>query len=1018
MGARADAKDLPGVLRLLDYALATAARPDQVAKRLKARSTPSAGNVQNYYTIYTSATPQTLRSTTVDFPLPNAYFDHSAIYALRNAFEIFRKDDLASDLVARFRSQSDKAGGDAKLFPTPRARLPALVERREGRGAQGIRPGHRTGPLRRRTPAQPGRAEGPARRGDRGARSGRLGRAARPEDDAAARDFGPPPGGPGRRRGPGPAKAAERLFGLRLDAETQVQLATQMNQLGMHELSEAVLARARRRSGGNAQALASLMLQYQRQGKADVAIQVANQVLRQTGGARTTAANVINSNDQARAEAVQVFARSGKLKELIARAEAQLETSPTSQQLLQTLVDYYQADGQRDKVRATYKKIAALRPDDARLQMQIGVQLNQAGSPADSLDYFRAALKKEPSLFSSQYSQIQRAFIQARKADELAKILEAMDFKAMGSSPASIRNLLSNMLQNDQSRDAALALFRKAWKDLPDSPVQPDRLALQRRDLEAPRGLRLRPRGDHPPRRPARRPALGGDGQHHDLDGQRHHHHAGDPAPRRLESPGEARRPRRRGRSGRPTLARLAPPARRSWASSKARRGQGRRGHGAARAADQAPTPRSPPMPGWSSARNSTPSKPSATSPSRSSSRRWPTSMSCAATSTASSTARDGGSPCFTRRPAGPRRARDLILRAARTPGDFSMYDANYAGYQRVQEAVTYGSLLDQLGYPADAARFFSEISNDTQALEGLRQTYGGNQDPYSGQIASGLSKALQPMDGETLARSLRAILTPKPERKPGEPRLDLVLLCHPRDLDKSSVVCLFAETLKGAKGSKERLAEVREALDRLVATDPDDPSVLVASALFAGLDGNAEALAGPLDRLAKRVDAQPLEPLPRGGRANARQREEAATRLLILWVVAREASKHDATRSTGEEARRPGPPRRRVASLDNRWSLAMLREAGQDALDRGDKAAAEASWRGMLKLVMTTPTAPKPSSPEEIRTTVTTATGAMVVTKAANPSVKFAGSPSNAVVTLERFEQVAQFARLAATAA
>ena len=75
-------------------------------------------------------------------------------------------------------------------------------------------------------------------------------------------------------------KAAERLFGLRLDADTQVQLASQMHQLGMHELAEAVLGRARRRAGGNLGAIVSLMLQYQRQGKADVAVQVANQVLR------------------------------------------------------------------------------------------------------------------------------------------------------------------------------------------------------------------------------------------------------------------------------------------------------------------------------------------------------------------------------------------------------------------------------------------------------------------------------------------------------------------------------------------------------------------------------------------------------------------------------------------------------------------------------------------------------------------------------------------------------------------
>ena len=70
-------------------------------------------------------------------------------------------------------------------------------------------------------------------------------------------------------------KAAERLFNLRLDTDLQVQLAAQMHQLNMHALAEAVLARARRRAGGNTQTLVGLMQQYQRQNKLDIAVQVA-----------------------------------------------------------------------------------------------------------------------------------------------------------------------------------------------------------------------------------------------------------------------------------------------------------------------------------------------------------------------------------------------------------------------------------------------------------------------------------------------------------------------------------------------------------------------------------------------------------------------------------------------------------------------------------------------------------------------------------------------------------------------
>jgi hypothetical protein len=68
-------------------------------------------------------------------------------------------------------------------------------------------------------------------------------------------------------------QAAERLFGLRLDTDTQITPAGQMHQLGLHELAEALMGRARLRAGNKASALVGLMTQYQRQDKVDQAVQ-------------------------------------------------------------------------------------------------------------------------------------------------------------------------------------------------------------------------------------------------------------------------------------------------------------------------------------------------------------------------------------------------------------------------------------------------------------------------------------------------------------------------------------------------------------------------------------------------------------------------------------------------------------------------------------------------------------------------------------------------------------------------
>src|SRR5262249_35035882 len=156
--------------------------------------------------------------------------------------------------------------------------------------------------------------------------------------------------------------------GLRLDTDTQLRLSEQMHQLGMHELAEAVLARARRRVGNKAAALEGLMLQYQRQGKNDVAVQVAMQILRSSTPTRQPNQGYSNEPDAARTSAVQVLARSGRLNDLIRRTEEQLQRTPGSAQLRLTLADFLIAAGQREKARTELTKLAEIRPDDVPLR--------------------------------------------------------------------------------------------------------------------------------------------------------------------------------------------------------------------------------------------------------------------------------------------------------------------------------------------------------------------------------------------------------------------------------------------------------------------------------------------------------------------------------------------------------------------------------------------------------------------------------------------------------------------------
>ena len=117
---------------------------------------------------------------------------------------------------------------------------------------------------------------------------------------------------------------------------------------------------------------------------------------------------------------------------------------------------------------------------------------------------------------------------------------------------------------------------------------------------------------------------------------------------------------------------------------------------------------------------------------------------------------------------------------------------------------------------------------------------------------------------------------------------------------------------------------------------------------------GDAKRIEPALDRLNQLVEKTPLEPLADGVKANARQRAVAA-RQVPLWLVARACWKQkDALnlRKIGDKlAARAEDAAGRQS--ENQTLMAMLREQGQMALERGDRRAAEAAWSRMLTLVV-----------------------------------------------------------------
>lgn len=261
-------------------------------------------------------------------------------------------------------------------------------------------------------------------------------------------------------------KAAGRLFGLRLDANTQIQLAAQMHQLGMHDMAEGVLARSRRQAGNSSTTLVSLMQQYSSQGKAEIASQIANQILRRIP-LTSLRPGINNSDSTARRSAIQTLKRSGGLDKLITRVQEQLKRSPKSLQLHKLLAEYYKASGDTDKAMEVLAKISKVAPNDAKSLLALAQQLERSGKHKEATDSYLAAFAKDASLFSNNYYQIIRTFESAKRLPELARSFKDADLKKVRQS-YYFTQLVSNLMRDKKLRPDGLEFLKRLWKVFPN----------------------------------------------------------------------------------------------------------------------------------------------------------------------------------------------------------------------------------------------------------------------------------------------------------------------------------------------------------------------------------------------------------------------------------------------------------------------------------------------------------------------------------------------------------------------
>lgn len=937
MDARVEANAPADVPKLLEMFLDFNARTTRAdrASRVAAATTPQPlGSVNFNLKTYRRTLP-------MDFPAPGTYLGRDALMVLGNTLMLYQKTDLVTDLFAFMRARVDKAKPEDRAHDT--MALAALHWWN----------GNRDGAVReaaRAVAAAPGdpelrlelaRAQLALNRpdealatidGTEAADSATL-----QNREWAALDAATRAGNADRAR-----QAAERLGGLRLDAEALTRLAGRMHQLGMPQEASAALARARGQAGGRNDALLALMRQYRAQNQGDKAAEVAHQILRGTpAGQAATTPGLITPVAQARSEALQALAGSGRLAEMIRRTEAQIQGSPRSLPLLQALSEYHQAAGNSAKVKEVAEQMARLKPDDPALRYQLAEQIART-DPVAALEHYLAAIRKQPRLFNfNSYFLIPR-FQSAGKLADLGSALEASDLRQAGVS--DVARVAGALVIDKKTKTAGLRLFRKLW------------------DVAGAERERMFVYLDSSPNSP-----LWSVPEIYDMA----HAAVVPPADERLSDPWA--------RFGRlvPRLATLAdqrgrlPELTRQVQEAVARRPEWAGGRALVAVLE---------------IRSGHPDR----------AKPLLTALFDDKTVLVPAVARDvlvqemesapvlhdlairvceqavpealAGDRYFSltgslagrlvelyKRAGRPEDARALLRKLARTSLDQAAESDWSMSYTRKRNLETLADQLLALDAPLDAARIHAALVAEGPGTS-LTPRPAAMEDYEMRQRRQKLDQAIQAVGQAVSADVLRGMLTPR-EGKGDGPALDLALLVNPRESDKAALQSLLTMPLQAA-AEAGLPAEVKVRLDELAAKYPRDFSVQVAVAvpLLAKGDGPgaADALA-KLEDLARQV---PLEELPAGTRANARQRATAAEQV-PLWLAARASLKHKSLRDAGRRlADRAAAAAAR--QTDTGFALAIRREWGQIELEAGDKEAAGRHWGAMLDLTLGQARGPK----------------------------------------------------------
>ena len=765
-----------------------------------------------------------------------------------------------------------------------------------------------------------------------------------------------------------------------------------------------MLGRLRRRSGNQTNTLVQVMQQYVSQGKNDIAAQIAQQLLRRSKPTMGLSPNVSTAESNARTQALQVLQRSGALPKIIARVEGQLEKSPTSVTLMEALAEYYKAAGQNEKSQETLNQLAANLPQDGRALYQAADQLVRSRKYKEACDAYLLAIRKEPARLEDRYYDIQRAFQQAKRTPELAAVLQEIDLKTLGRYSYRIVDIVGELVQQKDTREAGLALFRRAWESLPDQ--RPTLIGNIRNDelWATDEIFNYAQDAIVPKKGQLADPWRGiGDGLTYYGDGRI------EGLLSRLIKAGA--KPERRNQFAVAVAAGLKDVP--EWRAGEAILGILEAKAGNTDSAQQRfdKLLKDGNVPGRA-----------ALLLGQELSSIKPLEPQAIRLMEASITNDDGGMMNeFSYHPgrslarlyfqSGDRaKARETLLDVL-SKADYSRYGSSNPGYGEYQELRSLqqaGQDFLKMEMPLDALRLYQRALADPEKFAAAQRWGGGSS--FQQQIVRDMEAAQKALTPEVLSTALSEwvrIPGKKVDGKPTPPVVEFALTVQPRSLENAAVASLFETAVLSAAGKPIAIAAAApppsrpptrpsgsplqativavtqalkpapttprqaETLDKLreqlaaVRRKWDDLSIRIATALVELIDasdGNTTAITVALERLAESAKAD-----PKAGSLSSETQ-------LAVWLAVRHAILHSdaSVRAAGQELAEVTLKAAR-AHADRLWLMAMLREQGQSAADAGDRESAERLWTEMLEEILRVEATPenkaKPATPARVPT-------------------------------------------------